>query len=129
MVTICDYKKRQNADGKEFFTLTLMGGIEFVQSSVSGNFYATAWKANITSTFSEEICKSLIGTKLPGEIQKVESEPYQYRFASGETIMLTHKFKFNPHPNNATMEEVGVASEIEEVAIAVPAAARKSRRS
>jgi hypothetical protein len=106
MVTISGYSKRLNAEGKEFFTLTLMGNVEFVKSSVTGNFYATAWKASITSTFSEEICRSLIGTKVPGSIERVECEPYEYKLADGgETLMLTHKFRFNPQPNNPTMEE------------------------
>ena len=107
MVTIIDYSKRQNAEGKEFFTLNLMGGVELVKSTKTGNYYATAWKSSITSTFNEEVCKSLVGTKLPGTVQKIECEPYEYALpTTGEIIMLTHKYLFNPSPNTATMEEV-----------------------
>lgn len=48
MVTIIDYTKRQNAEGKEFFVLNLMGGVELVKSTKTGNYYATAWKSSIT---------------------------------------------------------------------------------
>ena len=107
MVTIIDYTKRQNAEGKEFFTLNLMGGVELVKSTKTGNYYATAWKSSITCTFNEEVCKSLVGTKLPGTVQRIEAEPYEYKLPStGETIMLTHKYQFNPSPNTPTMEEV-----------------------
>lgn len=106
MVKIIDYKKAENKEGKEFFLLILMGGITFVKSTITGSFYATAWKCSITSTFSEEICKSLVGTMVAGEIQKVESEPYEYKIKeTGETIMLTHKYSFNPSPNTLNMEE------------------------
>ena len=107
MVTIIGYTKRQNAEGKEFFTLNLMGGIELIKSSKTGNFYATAFKSSITSTFNEDVCKSLIGSKLPGTVQKIECDSYEYAIPStGEIVMLTHKYLFNPSPNSATMEEV-----------------------
>lgn len=114
MVTISGYKKRINAEGKEFCTLSLMGGIEFVRSSKTGQFYATAWKSSITSTFPEAICQTLIGTNLPGVVEKVECEPYAYQVGEGkETIMLSHKFRFNPEPNCPTLEEAVFSPEPE----------------
>ena len=47
-----------------------------VQSLDTGKFYATARKASVTSTFNEETAKGLIGTKMPGVIKRVESDPY-----------------------------------------------------
>ena len=106
MVTIIDFKKAVNSAGKEFFLLILMGGVTFVKSSITGNFYCTAWKTSITSTFNEIVCKSLVGTKLPGEIEKVDSEPYEYKIpTTGETVILYHKYRFNPSPYALTMEE------------------------
>jgi len=105
MVTIIEFQKRQK-DGKDFYTLTLMGGIEFVKSSISGNTYLTSRKASVTSTFSEEVCKSLVGKTIPGIIEKIEVEPYKYTIKeSGETVMLTHAFKYNHSQNEPTMEE------------------------
>ena len=84
-----------------------MGGIELIKSSKTGSFYATAFKSSITSTFNEDVCKSLIGTKLPGTVQKIDCESYEYAIPStGEIVMLTHKYLFNPSPNSPSMEEV-----------------------
>ncbi len=101
MVTVVDFSKMHNAEGKEFNSLTVMGGVEFVQSQKSGSFYATAWKASIACTFNDEMCKSLIGKNLPGDIEKVEVEPYEYHIPeTGETIYLTHKYSYNPAPGS-----------------------------
>lgn len=61
MVRIVNYKKRQAEDGKEFFVLEITGGIEMVMSNSTGQFYATAKKAYLASTFDEETCKALVG--------------------------------------------------------------------
>ena len=106
MVTVSDVRACINLKGEPFFALVLMGGITFVRSSKSNNFYATAWKGSIPTTFTEEFCKSLVGKTLPGEIERVESEPYQYTIpSSGEAIILTHKYRFNPNPNMPSMED------------------------
>lgn len=115
MVKIIDYAKRLNAEGKEFFVLILMGGLEFIKSSISGNFYATAWKTSITSTFNEDTCKSLVGTKVQGIIERVASEPYEFKIpTTGETIILQHKLKFTPAPNSPSMEEAVFTPEMQE---------------
>lgn len=95
MVTIINYKERQKEDGTSFFVLELQGGIEMVQSKATGNFYATAKKANLPSTFDELTCKALIGTQMPGAIEKVECEPYEYTIQStGEIITLSHRYSY-----------------------------------
>ena len=103
MVTISNYKSATNADGEAFFMLILMGGVESVQSKETGRFYLTAKKATISSTFDEQICQSLLGTKMPGSIQKVQVEPYDYMIPeTGEEIQLSHRYEYNPSPS---MEE------------------------
>ncbi|MCD9584253.1 hypothetical protein ACE1MK_11980 [Tenacibaculum maritimum] len=57
MVTIINYKERQKEDGTTFYVLEVQGGIEMIRSKVTGNFYATAKKAYVLSTFDEGICK------------------------------------------------------------------------
>ncbi len=95
MVTIINYKERQTEDGKTFFVLEAQGGIEMIQSKVTGNFYATAKKAFIPATFDEVTCKALIGTQMQGEIIKEECEPYEYvNKESGEVIMLSHRYVY-----------------------------------
>jgi len=106
MVTVSDVRACINLKGEPFFALVLMGGITFVKSSKTENYYATAWKGSIPTTFTEEFCKALVGKTLPGEIEKVNCEPYEYTIPSTkETIILTHKYRFNPNPTNPSLEQ------------------------
>jgi|SRR5690554_755028 len=97
MVTIVNYKERLKDDGTSFFVLELQGGIEMTQSKTTGMFYATAKKAIIPSTFDEVTCKGLIGTQIPGSIEKQECEPYEYVVQeTGEEIILSHRWVYLP---------------------------------
>ena len=93
MVRIIGYKERQKEDGEIFFTLELQGGIELVQSKSTGNFYATAKKAIISSTFNEQTCQALLGTEISGCIVKKECEPYSYYSKeTGEEITIDFRW-------------------------------------
>jgi len=95
MVTITNFKERQREDGTSFFVLEIQGGIEMVRSQQTGNFYATAKKATLPSTFDEATCKGLIGTQMPGSVQKVECEPYEYTVKeTGEVLLLNHRYTY-----------------------------------
>lgn len=103
MVTIINYKERQKEDGTSFFVLELQGGIEMVQSKVSGNFYATAKKAYLPSTFDKLTCQALIGTQMPGAIEKVECDPYEYTIQNtGEIITLSHRYAYVQESRSTT---------------------------
>ena len=108
MVTICGYVKRQNKEGVEFNALILQGGIELVKSRDSGRYYATAKKASITSTFDDGQCQALIGTQIPGSVQRVETEPYDFTVKdTGEVVTLTHRWVYLKE--GETMEEKVIA--------------------
>jgi len=95
MVTIVDYKKRETQDGKEFFVLELQSGIEMVKSRETGKYYATVRKTSIPTTFDEQTCSALVGTKLNGTIVKQECEPYEYTIQeTGEVITLHHHYVY-----------------------------------
>jgi hypothetical protein len=95
MVRIIDYKKRQAEEGREFFVLEISGGIEMVKSQTSNQFYATAKKAFISSTFDEQTCKALIGTEMSGSVVKQDCEPYEYVVKdTGEVITLNHRYVY-----------------------------------
>ena len=97
MVRIINYKERQKEDGDTFFVLELQGGIEMVQSKETGNFYATAKRAFMPSTFDEQTCSALIGTEMPGTILKEECEPFNYVVKeTGEEITLHHRWVYAP---------------------------------
>src|SRR4051794_14926956 len=94
MEKITDYKLRQSADQKSFYALILQGGVEIVKSA-NGNMYATIKKVSMPTTFDELTCKSLIGSELPGHIQKVECDPYDYTLEeTGEVITLNYRYVY-----------------------------------
>jgi hypothetical protein len=98
MVTITDYQLFKSKDEKEFFALILQSGIEIVKSQ-NGNMYATAKRCALPSTFTEQVCQSLIGTELPGSILKVECEPYSYFLPeNGAEITRSHRYEYVPEP-------------------------------
>ncbi|KIX20704.1 hypothetical protein SY27_12490 [Flavobacterium sp. 316] len=100
MVTIINFKERNKEDGTSFFVLEVQGGIEMVQSKITGNFYATAKKAYLPSTFDAMTCQALIGTQMQGSIEKEACEPYEYTVKeTGEIITLTHRYCYVPEEN------------------------------
>jgi hypothetical protein len=93
MVKIIDFKSRQSRDGNEFNALIIQGGLEMVKSKQTGRYYATSKKASVTSTFDNETCMELIGTKIPGSVQKVECDPYEITIKeTGEMVTLNHRW-------------------------------------
>ena len=97
MVTISNYFVRQNKEGESFISLELTGDVEFIQSSLTGKFYASAKRCSISSVFTEEVAKTLIGKQLPGTIQRVECEPYEYTIEkTKETLLLSHTYTYVP---------------------------------
>jgi hypothetical protein len=66
-----------------------------VKSHQTGQFYVTARKASISSTFDEITCQALIGSDIEGKIEKVNCEPYEYTIKdTGEVITLSHRFQY-----------------------------------
>ena len=95
MVQIVGYAERVNSLGQKFFALILQGGLEMVKSKETGNYYATAKRATVTSTFTEETCKELIGQEIPGSIQRMPCEPYEFTVAAtGEVLFLEHRWVY-----------------------------------
>ena len=97
MVTITDFHLQESREGKEYISLVLQGDVEMVQSMETGRFYATARRCRVPSTFDEQTAKSLIGTKLPGRIERVGCEQYEYTVPeTGEVIRLAHTYQYVP---------------------------------
>ncbi|WOD44926.1 hypothetical protein [Hwangdonia lutea] len=103
MVKVIDFKTRQNKEGEDFFVLVLQGGITPVKSKETGRMYFTAKTCTVPTTFDEETCQQIIGQEFPGEIVKVEVEPYEYALPeSGEIITLEHRWEYQ----DDSLEEV-----------------------
>lgn len=117
MVTIVDYAVRQaKDDGREFIVLVLQGGLSLVQSKSTGNFYATVKQTSIPSTFDEATAKGFIGEKLPGSVQRMSCETYEWTNKdTGEVLELSHRWVYVPE--GATLEEAVFEGE-PEVALA-----------
>ncbi|GGG18221.1 hypothetical protein [Pontibacter amylolyticus] len=97
MVTITGFAKRMNSEEKEFNVLLLQGEIELIQSKESGRFYATAKTCSIPCTFNDLMCQGLIGKTLPGNIEKVQCDPYDYHIpGTDEIISLAYSYYYDP---------------------------------
>lgn len=95
MVTISNYFIRGGKLTPPFIALELTGSVELIQSMQTGNFYASAKKCTIPSTFTEDVAKTLIGTRLPGRIDRVEVEAYDYvNPTTGEVTTLHHSYQY-----------------------------------
>jgi len=94
MVKITSYQLRKS-EGKEFYALILQSGIEIIKSQ-SGGTYATAKKVSIPSTFTEEVCKALVGQEMAGSIKTVPCEEYCFIIpeTGEEVIRDTHNQYF-----------------------------------
>jgi hypothetical protein len=107
MVKIIKTKISQNSEGKPFVSLKLQGEPEFVQSQQTGRMYLTAKTCYVTSTFDEATANALIGKELPGTVERVPSEPYEYKVEStGELIVLAHRYEYKPEPTPVPVESL-----------------------
>ncbi len=66
MVTVSSYSIKKNADGEDFIVLVLTGDLEFYSFRKKVDCMLLVKKANIASTFSEDVAKTKIGINLPG---------------------------------------------------------------
>lgn len=110
MVKIIATHLREGEKGK-FVSLELMGDVELVQSMNTGKFYATAKKCFVSSTFTEEHARSLVGSTIPGSIIRVEADPYEFTVPeTGEVIELSHTYSYLPPnaPNPIVAETVEI---------------------
>lgn len=105
MVTIIGVEERVGENGP-FNVIVLQGKPEVVKSKVSGMPYLTARKTSIPFTFEIEFARSLIGTELQGEIERIECAEYEIVLPGKKPkkLKLNHKFRYDPNPT--VLEEV-----------------------
>lgn len=101
MVTIIGVEKRKNRQDEEFNVLIIQGGIESVLSKLTGKPYITARKTSVPCTFDDVFVKHLIGKELPGTIERITCDPYEYIIPkTGEKITLEHTYQYSGDPVN-----------------------------
>jgi len=111
-VTVSGYAVRKTTDGREFVALELTGGLEMIQSQVTGNWYASTRKCSMPSTLTEDVAKSLIGTQLSGEIVKLEVDPYEFvNPRNGEVLLLNYTWAYQNSPRAALVGSTPVSAE------------------
>lgn len=117
MVRIIDYRVRTSSSGETFNALIIQG-IVLVRSKETGMFYATSKEVSIPSTFSEDVCKSMLYHEIDGNIQRVECQPYSVLDKeTGEEKVLHQRYEYVPEQRKHiyASDEVVEISELEEL--------------
>jgi hypothetical protein len=114
MVTVTSFQLRKANDGGSYYSLELQpDDLEFVISKNTGRHYATVRKCFMSSTFSESICKMMIGKSMPGSISKVACEPYSFVIEeTGEEITRQHRYEYVPVESQNTEQVVMGGEEV-----------------
>jgi len=74
-------------------------------SKATGKPYLTARKTSIPCTFDEVLAKALIGQSLPGEIERIEVDEYEFLVpGTKKKITLNHSYRYSAEPT--TISEV-----------------------
>ena len=105
MVKVIGVETRKNSLGEDFTVLVIQGGLEMVKSKETGKYYATVRKTTVSSTFDEATARGFIGSQLPGIIERMSCESYDYVTQDGEVIKLDFTYTYNPSPNMAEVVE------------------------
>jgi len=101
MVTITGYKVSENKEGEEFVRLEVQGGVLPVRSKKTGKLYLTSKKAYIASTYDERTAEALVGVSIPGDVKKVECDPFEYTIKeTGENITMNHRYEYVEESSN-----------------------------
>ena len=96
MVTIVEVAERTAANGNTFCSVMVAGDAS-VHMNAEGKASLVALKASIPSNLPKDVLEGMIGNKLPGKVERVETEPYQWTNPNtGEEITLSHTYKYSP---------------------------------
>lgn len=99
MVTVTGYVYRTQKEGeqKTYIALELEGDIEMVQSQNTGRHYATVRRCTVSSTFDELTAARMVGKQMPGSIERVPCEAYDFTIeATGEVIKVGYRWDYVP---------------------------------
>jgi len=98
MVKIIDAQTRVNSKTKEEYNvIVLLGDVQVLNSKSSGKFYLTAKRVTLPTTLDQNQAKELVGTTLPGVIEKVDCPEYEIKMPnSNKKVKITHTFQYSP---------------------------------
>ena len=93
MVQVLEVVERTAANGNTFRVVIVGSGAQVVFSK-DGNARIDTVKSGIPSNLPIEALRTLIGSKLPGKIEKQECEPYTFTGSDGEEITLDYRWQY-----------------------------------
>ena len=93
MVQVLEVVERTSSTGNTF-RVVIVGSDAQVVFSKEGKPRVDAVKAGIPSNLPIEALQALIGSKLPGKIEKQECEPYTFIGSDGEEITLDYRWQY-----------------------------------
>lgn len=105
MVKVIGTETKVNPKTKENYNvIVLLGNVEVLKSKSSGKPYLTAKKVTMPTTLTSEQAAELVGTSLPGNIEKIDCPEYEIKMpGSNKKVKINHTFQFSP----STTEKVG----------------------
>ena len=93
MVQVLEVVERTSSTGNTF-RVVIVGSDAQVVFSKDGKPRVDSVKAGIPSNLPTEALRGLIGSKLPGKIEKEECEPYTFTGSNGEDITLDYRWQY-----------------------------------
>lgn len=103
MVQVVGYSLKTPKEGKPYVALELEGAIEMIQSQNTGRHYATVRRCTVSSTFDELTAERMVGKEMPGSIERVPCEPYDFTVReTGEVIKIAYRWDYQPEGRRRT---------------------------
>jgi hypothetical protein len=98
MLKVIDAQTRVNSRTKEEYNvIVLLGEVQIMNSKSNGKPYLTAKKVTMPTTLTQNQAKELVGTTLPGVIEKVDCPEYEIKMPnSNKKVKITHTFQYSP---------------------------------
>ena len=93
MVQVLEVVERTGSTGNTF-RVVIVGSDAQVVFSKDGKPRVDSVKAGIPSNLPTEALKALVGSFLPGKIEKQECEPYTFTGSNGEDITLDYRWQY-----------------------------------
>ena len=97
MVKIIDAQTKVNSKNEKYNVIVLLGDVQVLNSKTSGKPYLSAKRILMPTTLDEAQAKDLIGTTLPGIIEKVDCPEYEIKMPNSKKVVkITHTFQYSP---------------------------------
>src|ERR1035437_2475090 len=106
MVKIIGTEMKVNPKTKEQYNvIVLLGKVEILKSKSTGKPYLMAKKVTIPTTLTSDQAEELVGTSLPGDIEKVDYPEYEIKMpGSNKKVRISHSFQVAPSSSDESVK-------------------------